>query len=557
MRSCFTYILDYVTECILIDSLILFPTSALVTLQKGRLYLPCSFDVRLAVLAVLPICFAVVRQFINNRQNKLSPPPGPAPLPLLGNILSINTKEPWLTYTRWQAVYGDLLLVRILDQKVVVINSQHVAEALLDKRSRIYSDRPYIATLEPFGWSINFAFTGYGDEWRRCRRLFHQTFRPDSALKFRPMQIKRAREMIVNLIDDPQHYHSHFATFSSSVAMSVVYGYQPSARDDPMIRIVENALAIGLDVLTLERAFLVKTFPFLLKLPDWCWGSWIKHEARVSTHGANEMRDVPFRYAQQHKTEDSRLGQLSMVAENLQRMEKRDEVSKPMLEAALKKAATTAIIGSYETTTSTLMAFALAMVSYPDVQRRAQEEIDIVTGRDRLPTFEDRASLPYVESVLRETYRWHPILPLGMPHAASCDDTYNGFFISKGTTAMWNTWAISRDEKRYPDASRFMPERFLDVNNVLTNDNPAEYIFGLGRRGCPGRYAADASVWSAIVTMLAMVDFSSAKDDQGKVIDFTPQFTTGLVHSVIVFPCSISPRSHVHPGLVDVIRTGV
>jgi hypothetical protein len=57
-----------------------------------------------------------------------------------------------------------------------------------------------------------FAFTGYDDEWRLSRRLFHQTFRPDSALKFRPMQIKRARELVVNLIDDPQHYYSHFET---------------------------------------------------------------------------------------------------------------------------------------------------------------------------------------------------------------------------------------------------------------------------------------------------------------------------------------------------------
>ncbi|KAG1733011.1 cytochrome P450 [Suillus paluster] len=475
-------------------------------------------------------------------------------LPLIGNILSIDAQEPWSTYTQWHAAYGELVFTRILDQKVVVINSQHVAQALMDKRSRIYSDRPYLATLEPFGWLVNFAFTGYGDEWRLCRRLFHQSFRPDSALKFRPMQMRRAREMIVNLIDDPQHYHSHFATFSSSVAMSVVYDYQPSARDDPLIRVVENALDIALQVLTPERAILLKAFPFLLKLPDWCWGSSIKRDARISTNHANEMTDIPFRYAQQHMGENF-LGQLSMVAENLQRMEKQDEASKPMFETALKKAATTAILGSYETTTSTLMAFVLAMVSYPDVQRRAQMEIDSVVGRDRLPTFEDRASLPYVESVLREALRWHPILPLGVPHATSSDDMYEGYFIPKGTTVICNTWAISRDEKRYPNASNFMPERFIDVNGALTDDDPAGYVFGLGRRGCPGRYAADASVWSAIVTMLATVYFSPAKDDQGKVIDFTPQFTTGLTHSVLVFPCNISPRSHVHSGLVDIFRT--
>ncbi|KAG2114147.1 cytochrome P450 [Suillus discolor] len=494
-----------------------------------------SVDGRLAILAVLPTSFFVItflKRFIWNRQNKL--PPGPVPLPLLGNILSLDTKAAWLTYTEWAAVYGDLFFVRLLGQEIVVINSQHVAEALLDKRSRIYSDRPYLATVEPFGWSVIFAFTGYGNEWRLARRLFHQTFRPESALKFRPMQIKKAREMIVNLIDDPQNYHSHFATFSLSVAMSVTYGYQTSSRDDPLVLIVENAIGLGFQVMTPERAILLKTFPFLLKLPDWCWGSSIKRDARTSFDRMREMTDVPFQYAQDHMVENSALGQLSMVAENLQRIEKQDQTSRSLFEDALKKAATTAVVGSYETTTSVITIFALAMVLYPGVQRRAQAEIDSVVGRDRLPTFEDRTSLPYIESVLRETLRWQPIVPLGVAHVTTSDDTYDGYFIPKGTTVMCNVWAISRDERRYPDASRFMPERFLDVNGALTDDDPSEYIFGLGRRVCPGRYAGDASVWSAIVTMLSTMKFSFAKDDQGNPIDFTPQLNTGLIRYFVL-----------------------
>jgi hypothetical protein len=147
------------------------------------------------------------------------------------------------------------------------------------------------------------------------------------------------------------------------------------------------------------------------------------------------------------KAENSFLGQFSMVAENLQRMEIQDEASKPMFELALKRAAAAAVLGAspfYKKcytlgkytmqvhmrrsadipnrfvccltslqTSSTLMVFVLAMVLYPEVQKRAQAEIDSVIGRDRLPTFDDRASLPYVESILRETFRWHPILPLG------------------------------------------------------------------------------------------------------------------------------------------------
>jgi cytochrome P450 len=364
------------------------------------------------------------------------------------------------------------------------------------------------------------------------------------------MQFKRACEMVVNLIDDPQHYHDHFATFSLSVVMSAVYGYDISARDDPLVQIVVKALIPGTAVLTPERALMLKTFPFLLKLPDWCWGSSIKRGARASTERINEMADVPFQYVQQHMADSSSVAQSSMVAENLRRMEMQEEASKPAFENALKNAATTALIASYDTTSSILMVFTLAMVLYPDVQKRAQAEIDFVIGRDRLPTFEDRASLPYIDAVLRETFRWQPVTPLGVPHATSSDDVYDGYFIPKGAIIMYNIWGIAQDEKRYPNASRFIPERFIDIDGTLTGDDPAQYAFGLGRRMCPGRYTADASTWSAIVTMLAMLDISSARDDQGKVINFTPTFIPGLSRCPAVFPCSISPRSHIHSDLV-------
>ncbi|KAG2100409.1 cytochrome P450 [Suillus discolor] len=445
-------------------------------------------DGHLAILAGISLSLAAItalKRFIKKQHNNPSLPPGPVPLPLLGNVLSVDAQEPWLTYTKWGAAYGDLVFVRILGQELVVVNSEHIAEALLDKRSRIYSDRPYLATLEPYGLSVNFAFIGYGDEWRLCRRLFHQTFRPESAVKFRPMQIRRAREIVVNLVDEPQRYHDHFATFSLSVVMSAVYGYDISARDDPLVQIVVKALNPGTAVLTPERALILKTFPFLLRLPDWCWGSSIKRSARASTERVNEMADLPFQYVQQHMTDSSFLAQSSMVAENLRRMETQEEASKPAFENALKKAATSAISG--------------------------------------------QASLPYIDAVVRETFRWQPVSPLGVSHATSSDDVYEGYFIPKGAIITHNTWGITRNEKRYPDASRFIPERFIDVNGALTDDDPAQYLFGFGRRVCPGRYTADASAWSAIVTMLAALDISSAKDDQGKVISFTPTFITGLV----------------------------
>jgi cytochrome P450 len=80
------------------------------------------------------------------------------------------------------------------------------------------------------------------------------------------------------------------------------------------------------------------------------------------------------------------------------------------------------------------------MALYPEVQRKAQEEIDDVIGTDRLPTLSDRGSLPYVEAIVLELLRWQPITPLNIPHATTEDDVFEGMFIPKGSVIMVNQW---------------------------------------------------------------------------------------------------------------------
>ena len=99
------------------------------------------------------------------------------------------------------------------------------------------------------------------------------------------------------------------------------------------------------------------------------------------------------------------------------------------------------------------------MALYPEVQKKAQAEIDAVVGTDRLPDFHDRPSLPYINAVLKESSRWNLVLPLGrpfvviiiatilrssegVPHMSTTDDEYNGFYIPKGTVVMGNSWLV-------------------------------------------------------------------------------------------------------------------
>jgi cytochrome P450 len=91
-------------------------------------------------------------------------------------------------------------------------------------------------------------------------------------------------------------------------------------------------------------------------------------------------------------------------------------------------------------TVNTLHIFILAMVLSPEVQKKAQAELDAVVGPNRLPEFEDRNNLPYINALCKETLRWHPLLPLGFAHATTQDDIYNGYFIPKGAIIFGNSW---------------------------------------------------------------------------------------------------------------------
>ncbi len=82
------------------------------------------------------------------------------------------------------------------------------------------------------------------------------------------------------------------------------------------------------------------------------------------------------------------------------------------------------------------------MISNPDIQARAQHEIDSVTGGDRLVEYSDHDSLPYLEAILREVIRWRPITPLGLPHANNAEDVYREFYIPKGSLVISNIWYV-------------------------------------------------------------------------------------------------------------------
>ncbi|KAG2149034.1 cytochrome P450 [Suillus bovinus] len=484
------------------------------------------------------ICATLVGALLRvNKRTILPLPPGPRPVPILGNICGVDIKAPWLGYTEWGKQYGDIVCSHVLGQYIVVINSEKVAFELLGKRSYNYSDRPDLPANELFGFGFNTILMKYGARWRCQRRIFHQTFRAEAALSYRPMQQKKVQQLICDMYDAPEEFLKHIHVFSSSVIMSASYDYETKP-DDPLVDLIGKSLELAVQELRPEVATVLNALPFLLRIPAWFPGMSLKKKVIKSREWLQQWMNDPFQDVLERTAEGK--AQPSMVSNALRRIEGKET---PDDITTIKETAATAF-GSKcqsDTTDLILQVFILAMVLFPEVQAKAHTLIDEVVGASRLPTFEDRSSLQYIDAILRETLRWHPILPLSVPHASTNSDVYEGYYIPKGTIIVPNVWAMSQNEEKYPNPSQFSPERFLAADGNL-NDDTVNMAFGFGRRICVGRHFADANLWIAITSLLATFKFSKQIGADGKAIDFEPRWSSGIAIHPLPYPCSITPR---------------
>ena len=164
----------------------------------------------------------------------------------------------------------------------------------------------------------------------------------------------------------------------------------------------------------------------------------------------------------------------------------------------------------------------LAMIAFPEVQRRAQAEIGAVVGRDRLPDIcRHTPSSIRARAIIREVLRWRPTVPFSVPHAAINEDWYEGMYIPKGTICVSNVWHCNHDRAVFgDDADEFRPERHLGEHGELLpgpiETNQAGHVtFGSGRRICVGKDMANESLFIATVRMLWALNLERPRDENG------------------------------------------
>ncbi|KAH9058255.1 cytochrome P450 [Lactarius vividus] len=463
----------------------------------------------LALTALLYLLLA----FRDHRRRGGHPyPPGPPPWPVIGNFLDVPKLSPWLAYANMSKKYGDVLCINVLGQVVVVLCSPTAIKDLFERRGELYADRTLLPIFEIMGIDWMLFLARKGKYWREGRKLLDRSLRPGAAALHRRLIEEKTRVFLGQLLATPNAFREHINLLQGKLVMRLTYGYDLKENDDILVppkRIVEilkQCISPGVA--------LINHLPFLQRLPSWV--PWFKYGPLASEcrELARRMKKEPIDFVRNCMHDGTAIP--SLATEFLQEA----DLLSDLVERRQTLASCNWLTRDIQTVSSMSSLF-LALLLYPEVQRRAQAELDCVVSRDRLPTYDDKPRLPYIEAMSRELLRWHMGMPLGVNHAPTDDDFYKGYFIPKGAVVIANAWAILHDPELYPDPEAFKPDRFLDKDGTFRDDPMISLAFGAGRRICPGRHFVDTILFVVTASVLSVFNVTMADDKNGKEIPVT------------------------------------
>lgn len=482
--------------------------------------------------------------------------PGPPGWPVIGNLLDLRSTQPALrhpgkAFRQWSKQYeSNLISLQIPGASLLMLNSIKDVQELLVKRSAIYSDRPRAVMLnEMMGGDWLLPFMQYNDRFRTTRKLFHQLVTTTEIT--RPNEIRAVRRLLQRLLTASDDHDKQVRLMTGDFILSSAYGITPKSVDEPYI-VRSNKLVILVSETNQRDSYIVDVFPFLRWIPSWLPGAGFKRTAIKSRRDFEDSRMLPFQYVQEQMAKG--ISKPSLASQFLESVDQNTTPDYERKVSEVRSALGNVYLGAADTTNAVVWSFVLTMALHPEVQQKAQAALDAeLCGR--LPTFSDLGTIPYVDAVVNEVFRWNPVTPLGVPHVARQDDYYQGRLISKGTMVFGNIWALLRDEAVYgADTDKFIPERFLTKEGQINTSIDMDLAFGWGRRVCPGKDLAREVLWLTAVSILSTFDICNAVDANGQPVsahNIDDKYTQRPVSMPPTFKCTFKPRSAAAIALIQ------
>ncbi|KAF8993425.1 cytochrome P450 [Cyathus striatus] len=459
--------------------------------------------------AIIPsFALVLLLALSSNSDDRL--PPGPPRTFIIGNILQISANFPQLKFTQWAREYGDIISLKIFNQTFIVLSSARAVRLVLDKHGTSTGNKRPAYTNAISTGNPHFVNHNIDSEyWKNARKAVHAFFTPEALRNYRDTQQMEYVQLLHDLMESP----SHCPQLAGSEAE--VYFEMVRLR----ILLAEPKAHPPLDAL-----------PFLKWVPA-RWARW----KRLARHCA-ALR-IKLQNGLLSECEDRMKSGRDVGCYMESVLKNRDMFNMTWRE--ISGLGGVLLDGGIETTAAFIQSFVVILLNYPEVQERAQKEIDLKIGSDKLPTLEDVADVPYIKALIKELLE---------------------YTIPKNATILMNTCkhprvGIFHDPDMFDEPDTFNPERYLisefgtkpgiDASSFRHN-----FQFGGGRRLCPGEHFAIQS--SELLTAFLLWAFTFSKDESSTGgIDLDSYVRPGVELIPLPFTCNVTLREE---SRGDVIR---
>ncbi|XP_037480992.1 tyrosine N-monooxygenase-like [Triticum dicoccoides] len=430
-------------------------------------------------------------------------PPGPATLPIIGNMHQLILNKP--AVFRWihgllKEMNTDIMCLRLGATHVIVVACPQIACEVLRKKDDVFASRPttFASGLFSFGY-MGSIFSPHGEQWKKMRRVLTVEILASSMeLKLHHLREEEYSHLNKTLCSDMacpsnivniRHVTQHFV---GNMIRRLVFGKRYFS-DLP----ASSTSGPGHD----EVAHVAALFTALNHLYSFCVSDYFPALVGLDLDGQEKVsKDAMQTINRLHDPiiEERILERSSSLDKGGEKKEARDILDvlvhlkdvegQPLLSLQEIRAQTAEMMFAAVDNPSNAVEWALAeMMNKPEIMQKATEELDTVVGKDRLVQESDIPRLNYLKSCIREAFRMHPYHALNVPHVAMADTTIAGYTIPKDSHILLSRLGLGHNPKIWTEPLEFRPERHLNTANVLLTDPGLRFIsFSSGRRGCPG-----------------------------------------------------------------------
>ncbi|KAL7224048.1 hypothetical protein ACSBR1_025492 [Camellia fascicularis] len=439
----------------------------------------------LSLVLYLLLTFALLRALLSlvRPTKPQNLPPGPTPLPIIGNLLKLGSK-PHKSLAELAKTHGPIMTLKLGHITTVVISSSTIAKEVLQKQDLAFSTRSVPNSLYAYDqYQYSVVWLPISERWRSLRKVMNLNIFAGNKLDiYQHLRCQKIQELLTSVHKSGQEgvaVDIGQAAFKTSLNLlsNTIFSVDLA---DPNEDSGEEFRDLVLNIMELiGKPNLVDYFPELAKIDP--------QGIRRRMKGSFEKVLRLFGRLIDERLEKRRLGKtvgnddLLDVLLNISE-ENGDEIDRTQIERLCMD-----LFNAGTDTTSSTVEWAMTeLLRNPEVVKKAKVELENVIGKGKSIEESDVGRLPYLQAIVKETLRIHPPAPFLIPREVNTDVEVSGYKIPKGTKVLVNAWAISRDPNTWPNATSFMPERFLD-SEIDFRGRDFEFIpFGAGRRICPG-----------------------------------------------------------------------